>query len=242
MTHGCVTSERATSVSKLTTAWPRWPNAPISTARLDRRPERRPAARHIETLAGTRCTCSLAGQRAIAGTVGSLAVAANRTRGAAENSPARDRDRGNHACPLGPRPRGRGGDCRLASAHGLSAHPRSQRFAPLGRLWAWLDWFGAAVARELGRGVLADWCRPPSAWCSTATRTGRAPRTTPGAGPLDPDLRVLGGGARAAVEVRCWSPGGDTTFVLSLADVVRGRPSCRDRFPEGTPRLLSYRA
>ena len=117
-------------------------------------------------------------------------------------------------------------------------HPRSQRFAPLGRLWAWLDSFGAAVARELGRGVLADWCRPPSAWCSTATRTGRAPRTTPGAGPLDPDLRVLGGGARAAVEERYWSPGGDTTFVLSLADVVRGRPSCRDRFPEGTPRLL----
>ena len=116
-------------------------------------------------------------------------------------------------------------------------HPRSQRFAPLGRPWAWLDWFGAAVARELG-GVLADWCRPPSAWCSTATRTGRAPRTTPGAGPLDPDLRVLGGGARAAVEVRYWSPGGDTTFVLSLADVVRGRPSCRDRFRRGLARLL----
>ena len=121
-------------------------------------------------------------------------------------------------------------------------HPRSQRFAPLGRPWAWLDSFGAAVARELGRGVLADWCRPPSAWCSTATRTSRAPRTTPGAGPLDPDLRVLGrrreGRGRGALLVAWWrhdvraQPGGRGAW---QAVVSRS-------FPEGTPRLLRYRA
>ena len=57
-------------------------------------------------------------------------------------------------------------------------HSRSQRFAPLGRLWFWLDSFGAAVARELG--VARRLVSPSFRVVLDRTRTGRAPRTTPG--------------------------------------------------------------
>jgi hypothetical protein len=117
-------------------------------------------------------------------------------------------------------------------------HPRSQRFAPLGRPWAWLDSFGAAVARELEGGARLV---SPSFRVGSIAPAPVVHRDYPPVQVLDQDLRVLRREREAAVEERCWPPGGDTTFVLSLADVVRGRPSCRDRFPEGTPRLLRYR-